>query len=145
MILHIYSDSEKCFHISAGASFISSRLISVFASADSLLKILDKIVWRTSDVTNWNSIGAKCLISNVLFWYLGGCTLCKPASLHECTSRKCIWHANSVITLLVRALLFNWCENANTIKSISYVVEDSTHMLAEMRHCFVLVFCKSHI
>lgn len=55
--------------LASGASFISPRLLSVLVSADSLLKILEKSVWRTTDVTSCNSIGAMRITSNVLFWW----------------------------------------------------------------------------
>lgn len=55
--------------LACGASFISPRLLSVLVSADRLLKILEKRVWRTTDVTSWNSIGAMRITSNVLFWW----------------------------------------------------------------------------
>lgn len=121
------------WHLASGASFISSPLLSDLASPESLLKNTGQKRLRShwcntlkQDERGWHQ---TCYFDD-----LGGCALCKPASPHERTARKCIWHANSVITMLVRALVLSWFESGNTSfahrlcgrRHPSYVDDDDT-------------------
>lgn len=114
----IHSDSEAmflwhlaicCFH------FFSHRLFQTLDLQKVLLKTLEKKHLRS----HWcNKVKgdqrAASHIKRVISMTLVGLRSATPASPHERTAGKCIWHANSVITTLVGARVLNWFETGNT-------------------------------